>query len=72
MPQIVKHEDLTITVHRYGFQPGYYAEAKNASGIRLAFTGVYKGRGSRRRCIDAAVIEARTGQPAPDDRGCPG
>lgn len=65
-------DGITVTVYRYGFRPGYYAEATDASGKRLAFTGVFRGTGARRKAIDAALTEARTGQPAPADTGCHG
>jgi hypothetical protein len=57
-------DGITVTVHRWGFKPGFYAEAKDASGKRLAFTGVYRGKGSRQKCIDAALTEARGGKIA--------
>lgn len=73
MPATLTRDGLIITVYRYGFlRPGYYAEARDATGRRLAFTGVFRGRGSKQHAIDAALIEARTGQPAPGDRGCLG
>jgi hypothetical protein len=69
----VARDGLTVLVHRYGFlRPGFYAEARNAAGERLSFTGVYTGKGSKRRAVEAALTMARTGQPAADDRGCPG
>jgi hypothetical protein len=62
----------TIRVFRYGFRPGYYAEALDAAGNRLAFTGVFAGPGGKRRAIEAALAAAKTGHAAPGDRGCPG
>lgn len=64
-PHTSASEDgITVTVHRWGFGPGFYAEAKDASGKRLTFTGVYRGKGSKQKCIDAAIAQARGGRIA--------
>lgn len=65
-------DDITITVYRYGFRPGFYAEAKDASGRRVAFTGVFTGKGSRQKAIDAALASAKAGRAAANDIGCIG
>lgn len=65
-------DGITIEVYRYGFRGGYYAEALDAAGKRLAFTGVYRGKGSKRKAIEAALHQAKTGCSHPDDTGCPG
>jgi len=71
--QTVERDGLTINVFRYGFlTPGFYAEARNCAGERVAFTGVYTGKGSKKRAIESALVQAKTGSPAPDDRSCPG
>ncbi len=71
--QTISRDGYTVHVHRYGFlRPGFYAEALDAAGKRVAFTGVFAGKGSKERCIQAALTEAKTGAPAPGDRGCPG
>lgn len=71
MTELVR-DGIMVRVYRYGFRPGYYAEARNATGERLAFTGVFAGRGGKQRAIEAALLEAKTGRPAPQDRGCVG
>lgn len=70
--QRLEYDGFTVTVYRYAFRGGYYAEATDASGKRLAFTGVFRGKQSRQRAIDAAVHQARTGRADAHDSGCPG
>ena len=73
MKHAIEIGGLAIQVYRYGFGPGFYAEAlETATGKRLAFTGVFRGKGSKQKAIDAAILEARTGRPAGQDTGCPG
>ena len=71
MPRTIERGGLTITVYRYAFRGGYYAEARNASGQRVAFTGVYSGKGGMQRAIQSAVAQA-AGESPVTDRGCPG
>lgn len=66
-------DGFTIHVYRYGFLiPGFYAEARDAEGNRRAFTGVFTGKGSKAKAVEAALYEAKTGQAHPQDIGCPG
>jgi hypothetical protein len=68
--QKIERDGLTVYVYRYGFlRPGFYAEARNTAGERVAFTGVFTGKGSKKKAVEAALSEARTGQPGPGDRG---
>ena len=68
--QTIERDGVTVHVHRYGFlRPGFYAEAVDTAGKRLAFTGVFVGPGSKARAVEAALTEARTGKPAPGDHG---
>ncbi len=67
------HRDgITVVVYRYSFRGGYYAEALASDGRRLAFTGVFRGRGGKERAVEAAFAQATTGQYAANDTGCPG
>jgi len=59
MDRITTGDGLVITVYRVGFRKGYYAEATDLAGRRLAFTGAFRGRGSRQMAIDAATSRAR-------------
>ena len=69
----IERDGLVIRIYRFGFSPGFYAEAVSKDdGRRLAFTGVYRGKGSKERCIKSAISQARTGEAAQDDIGCPG
>jgi hypothetical protein len=72
MSQKIERDGLTIIVYRYGFRPSFFAEARDATGKRLAFTGVFAGKGCKKRAIEAALYEAKTGRYHPQDRGCPG
>jgi hypothetical protein len=68
--QTISRDGVTVHIHRYGFlRPGFYAEAVDAAGKRLALTGVFAGKGSKKRAVDAALAEAKTGRPAPGDTG---
>lgn len=64
--------DITVRIYRYGFRPGYYAEARNAAGERLAYTGVFSGKGGKQKAIRAALEQAKTGRHSNQDCGCPG
>ncbi len=69
MAERIEIDGIRITVDRAGFRPGFYAEARDADDKRLAFTGIYRGKGSRQKAIDAALHEARTGNHAPGNVG---
>lgn len=67
------HDGITVRTYRYGFRGGYYATASDTeSGEPLSVSGVYFGKGSKRKAIAAALHLAVTDQPYPTDTGCPG
>lgn len=60
-PEYVHISGMDVAVYRWGTTGGYYAEARDIDGKRLAFTSVYVGTGSRQRAIDAAIYLSQCG-----------
>lgn len=53
---------VAVKAYRVGFGGGFFAEAVDADGKRLAFTGAFYGRGAKGRAVAAAAERAKAGE----------